>query len=208
MKKVLFSLAIASVFIGCVNNPEGTEAETKAAADAAGTDGISYRVDTSASSIAWHGNKVSGKHDGNIRLKEGTLVLNDGQLSGGNFTIDMVTITNNDITDPEYNGKLVNHLKSDDFFAVEKYPNSTFVITGVNDLGNGKLNISGNLTIRDTTNNITFESMVTENTDARFAATADFNIDRKKWNVLYTGMQDDLISDQINFKINLVAVKE
>lgn len=208
MKKLFVSLAVASIMAGCVNNPDGTEAATNAAADAAGTEGTAYTVDTSASTILWLGNKVSGKHDGKIRIQEGQLFLQENKLTAGSFTIDMTSLENHDITDAEYRGKLEGHLKADDFFAVDKYPTSKFEITSVSDAGNGKITISGNLTIRDTTNNISFESVVTESSAERFAANADFNIDRKKWKIVYTGMQDDLISDQINFKINLVAQKK
>ncbi len=45
----------------------------------------------------------------------------------GNFVVDMTSITNNDLKDEGYNQKLVGHLKSDDFFGVEKYPTAEFV---------------------------------------------------------------------------------
>ena len=46
------------------------------------------------------------------------------------FIIDMSTITNTDLEDAEYNAKLVNHLKSDDFFGVEKFPTAKLEIKG------------------------------------------------------------------------------
>src|SRR5690606_19746327 len=123
-----------------------------------------------------------------------------GKLTGGNFVVDMNSITNEDITDPEYKGKLEGHLKSDDFFAVEKYPTSTFEITEVADHGDGKVSVSGNLTIRDTTKNITFNAAVSENSATKIVVESDFNINRKDWGVVYAGQKDDLISDEINFK--------
>lgn len=207
MKKIIYSIAIATLAIGCVNNPDGVEAETTSAQSVLDAEGVKFAVDATASTIEWHGNKVSGKHHGTIKVKEGSLTIADGQLSAGNFTIDMASLNNLDITDAEYKGQLEGHLKSDDFFAVDKFPTSKFEITGVNALDSNKLSISGNLTIRDTTNNITFEAQVVENTPERFVANADFNINRKNWNVLYPGQADDLIADEINFKINLVSVK-
>ena len=117
----------------------------------------------------------------------------------------MTSINNHDLTDPEYKGKLENHLKSEDFFAVEKHPTSKFEITEVKDLTDNKVSVSGNLTLRDVTKNITYEAEVLESSDAKFVAKADFNINRKDWGVAYEGMKDDLISNEINFKINLIA---
>lgn len=208
MKKLLFSFAIASLIVGCASNPEGVEAETKSAQEVSAAEGIAYQVDVAGSKIEWTGAKVSGKHNGTINLSEGTVYLKDNQLSGGSFVVDMNSIVDLDITDPEYNGKLVGHLKSDDFFAVDKYPTAKFEITGVTPAEEGKLNISGNLTLRDTTNNISFVADVVESSESRFEAKADFNINRKKWNVLYNGIADDLIADEINFKVHLVANKQ
>lgn len=119
MKKLLFSFAIASLIVGCASNPEGVEAETKSAQEVSAAEGIAYQVDVAGSKIEWTGAKVSGKHNGTINLSEGTVYLKDNQLSGGSFVVDMNSIVDLDITDPEYNGKLVGHLKSDDFFAVD-----------------------------------------------------------------------------------------
>ena len=205
MKKVIFSLSIAALAVSCVSNPEGEKAETTDAVAASAVEGDRLTVDTAASTIVWHGKKVSGAHTGSIELQSGDLIINEGKLAGGSFVVDMASLENKDVTDPEFKGKLENHLKSDDFFAVEKYPTSKFEITEVKDLGNNKIVIAGNLTLRDSTKNITYEADVIESSAGKFAAKADFNINRKDWGVAYEGMKDDLISDEINFKINLVA---
>lgn len=206
MKKVFFFLSVAVLAFSCVSNPEGDKAETKEAVSPATPGaGDKLAVNTAASTITWMGNKVTGKHTGNINLQHGELILNDGKLAGGSFIIDMTSINNHDLTDPEYKGKLENHLKSEDFFAVEKHPTSKFEITEVKDLTDNKVSVSGNLTLRDVTKNITYEAEVLESSDAKFVAKADFNINRKDWGVAYEGMKDDLISNEINFKINLIA---
>ena len=207
MKKVFFFLSVAAFAVSCVSNPEGDKAQTTDAVAAAAAEGDKLAVDTAVSTIAWHGKKVTGAHTGSIELQSGDLIINEGKLTGGSFVIDMTSLENKDIADPEFKGKLENHLKSDDFFAVEKYPTSKFEITEVKDLGNDRLSIAGNLTLRDSTKNITYEAQVIESSADKFAAKADFNINRKDWGVAYEGMKDDLISDEINFKIDLVAVK-
>ena len=205
MKKVFFFLSIAVVAASCVSNPEGDKAETKDAVAAEAMEGDKLAVDPAGSSITWLGKKVTGQHTGTINLHSGELILNEGKLAGGSFTGDMAFLENKDLTDPEYKGKLEKHLKSDDFFAVEKYPTSKFEITEVKDLGNNKIAVAGNLTLRDATKNITYEADVIESSATKFAAKADFNINRKDWGVAYEGMKDDLISDEINFKIHIVA---
>ena len=205
MKKVFFFLSIAVVAASCVSNPEGAKAETKDAVAAEAMEGDKLAVDPAGSSITWLGKKVTGQHTGTINLHSGELILNEGKLAGGSFTVDMASLENKDLTDPEYKGKLEKHLKSDDFFAVEKYPTSKFEITEVKDLGNNKIAVAGNLTLRDATKNITYEADVIESSATKFAAKADFNINRKDWGVAYEGMKDDLISDEINFKIHIVA---
>lgn len=208
MKKVMLSIAAAALFLAsCVGNPEGEKAATTDAVETVAADGAALDVDVTNSGITWTGNKVSGSHTGTINLQSGSLLVADGKLTGGQFIIDMSSLQNKDLTDPEYKGKLEGHLKADDFFAVDKYPTSKFDITEVKDLGNGKASISGNLTIRETTKNITFDANVTESTAEKVVAQADFNINRKDWGVAYEGQKDDLISDEINFKINLQAGK-
>lgn len=208
MKKLFFFLSVAAMAVSCVSNPEGDKAETKEAVTVTGVnDGNKLTVDHASSSITWLGKKVTGQHTGTINLQSGELILKDGKLVGGSFVVDMSSLDNKDIKDPEYKGKLENHLKSDDFFAVEKFPTSKFEITEVKHLENGKIAIAGNLTLRDSTKNISYEADVTESSDTKFSAKADFNINRKDWGVAYTGMKDDLISDEINFKINLVAAQ-
>lgn len=208
MKKLVLLMAAGGFLLAsCASNPEGEKAVTSDAVEGSVANGESYNVDASASGIKWTGNKVTGSHHGTINIQSGTLLVDNGQLSGGQFVIDMNSIVNEDLTDPEYKGKLEGHLKADDFFAVDKHPTSTFEITEVTDQGNGAIGVSGNLTIRDITKNITFNATASENTADKIVVDADFNINRKDWNVMYEGQKDDLISDEINYKVHLEATK-
>lgn len=208
MEKVVLTLA-AGVFLlaSCVSNPEGKRAETSDNVEDAAMSHVATQltVDTSQSSVQWTGRKVSGEHHGDVQIKSGTLSIEHGKLVGGNFVIDLTTITNHDL-DGEYKGKLEGHLKSADFFDVDNHPEASFEITNVNDGAEaGHVVISGNLTIRGVTKNITFDAQVQEVTDTAVKATADFNIAREDWGVNYAGQADDLISKEINFKVTLVA---
>ncbi|MEJ2753639.1 MAG: YceI family protein, partial [Chloroflexota bacterium] len=119
-------------------------------------DFISYNVDTVESVIYWKGYKVTGQHDGIVNIQSGALDYDNGQLVGGNFTIDMSSITVKDL-EGDYKAKLEGHLKSEDFFGVEKFPTAKFVITKVMSRGMpGDYRIEGDLTIKETTKPIKF----------------------------------------------------
>ncbi|KHJ38702.1 hypothetical protein PBAC_10400 [Pedobacter glucosidilyticus] len=200
---------IATVFLAaCSNNPKGNKATTADAEAVQAVDGETLNVDPASSSIAWTGNKVTGSHTGTINIQSGNVVLDEGKLVGGEFVIDMTTLTNKDLeADVENKSKLEGHLKADDFFAVEKYPTSKFVITKVTYKEDVKAEIAGNLTLRDVTKNVSFIADVPAASAEGFHAMADFNINRKDWGVMYEGMKDDLIADEINLKVHLMAKK-
>lgn len=102
MTKLFFALLlIAGSITAQAGNPEN---------------GTPYKVKTDESAIAWTGHKVTGQHNGTIAIKDGSLNINDGILSGGSFTIDMTTISALD-QQGEGKTKLEGHLKSDDFSA-------------------------------------------------------------------------------------------
>ena len=113
----------------------------------------SKKVDASKSTINWVGKKVTGAHEGTITLKEGTLIFKGKKLVGGNFTVDMTTINT---TDLEGKGKanLDGHLKSDDFFGVEKFPTATLVIKSLGEKGNGVYAVTADLTIKGKQNQL------------------------------------------------------
>lgn len=210
MKKVSILFGASALFLAsCVSNPDGKKAETTDATEVAALSGNDLTLDTAASSLQWQGHKVTGKHHGEVSITAGTIVVgDDGQLTGGNFTIDMNSIDVQDLTG-ESKGKLTGHLKSDDFFSVETYPEAKFEITSVQDgATEGKLIVSGNLTLRGVTKNITFDADVKEANSTSFIADADFNIEREDFGVSYAGKADDLISKEINIKVNLVAGKQ
>ena len=138
------------------------------------------KVNTEKSSVSWLGKKIGGEHNGFIQVKSGDLELKNDQIISGNFIIDMTSITNTDLKDDGYNKKLVGHLKSDDFFGVEKFPTATFNITKATKFSNGKASVTGNLTIKGKPESITFDFVKNIN-----YYTAKLEIDRSKFNVRY-----------------------
>ena len=174
----------------------------------------SLPVNTAASTMTWNAKKFGGEHTGTVQLANGTLDVNGRKLVGGSFEIDMTSITDTDITNPEFNKKLTDHLKSDDFFSVDKNPVSTFRITKVTPVAKPKAGapnytITGDLTIKGITNAITFPATV--KIDGKSAeADAKVELDRTKWDIKYrSGMlgtaADKVIDDTFTIDLKLKA---
>jgi polyisoprenoid-binding protein YceI len=167
-----------------------------------------YTVDVTKSTIAWEGKKFSGSHNGTIALKAGSLGFNGKALAQGNFVADMTTIK-----DADGNANLEKHLKADDFFGSDKFATSTFVIKKVTAKG-ATANITGDLTIKDKTQTITFPATIAWNADKTVTATADkITIDRTKFGIqfksksVFANIGDNFIYDDFTLSIKLVAKK-
>lgn len=163
-------------------------------------------ADVKKSTLKWHGKKVTGEHFGNINLKSGTLELTNGQISKGKFVIDMTSISCTDLTDATYNAKLVNHLKSDDFFGVAKFPEAVIEIVKSGPFTNNEATVDAKLTIKNITHPISFKVKK----DGK-AYTADLVIDRSKYDVRYgsgsffDGLGDKMIYDDFEMSVRIEA---
>lgn len=168
-------------------------------------DAQSKTVDVQKSELSWKGKKVTGEHSGNINFKSGVLEFEGDELAGGEFVVDMNSITCTDLKDEGYNQKLVAHLKSDDFFGVESYPVSRLVLTSVEKSSNGYL-IHAELTIKSKTNPVEFE--VSREGDV-FKGT--MVVDRSQHNVRYgsgkffDNLGDKMIYDDFELSFKVVA---
>ena len=171
-----------------------------------------YNVDTKSSTVQWKGEKVTGEHIGAVKLDNGSLEVSNGTITGGSFEIDMASITNDDLQG-EYRDKLVNHLKSDDFFGVEKYPKARFEITRVESQGNDQYKVFGNLTIKATTQEIEFPATIKADGDA-LTASAQITVDRSAYDVRYgsssffDNLGDKVIYDDFLLDVTLVTRNE
>ena len=169
-----------------------------------------YNVDVNSSTIAWTGYKVTGKHTGYVKVKNGNLSWDAGKLTGGSFEIDMNSIACTDL-EGEYAGKLVGHLKSDDFFGVAKYPAAKFVITkAIPQDTKGNYKIVGNLTIKEKTNEVKFLAAVSES-NGTINASGKITVDRSEYDVrfgsgsFFDGLGDKTIYDEFDLQVSLVA---
>ena len=175
------------------------------------TDKKNYSVDVQASTVTWKGYKVTGKHHGSVQLKDGSVIMEGGQLMGGEFVMDMTSITVEDLSGDMKN-KLEGHLKSDDFFGVATHETATLKINDVKATDGGYL-VTADLTIKGITNPIEFNA-TTKSDSGKVYATADIKIDRSKFNVRYgsnsffDNLGDKAIYDDFDLIVNLVINEE
>ena len=164
------------------------------------------------SSVIWTGSKPTGSHTGNVTLKDGYLSFDHGNLVGGEFTIDMTSITCSDIESEKKNKYLVDHLKDEDFFDVNKFPEAKLVVNRVKNLEGSQFEMKGNMTIKGITNPVTFNADIKINRNS-YTAIAKIIIDRTKWGVeyksanIFKNLGDKIIYDDMEFDIFLVSEK-
>lgn len=167
-----------------------------------------YTADLQKSSITWMGKKLAGTHYGTVALKSATLVFNGKKLAQGGFVADMPSLK-----DKDSNANLEKHLKSADFFGVDKFPDANFVIQSVSGTG-AAMKISGNLTIKGITVPMTFPATLTWNEDGSVTAKADkIIVDRTKFDIkfksksIFSDIGDNFIYDEFEIGVNIVARK-
>jgi polyisoprenoid-binding protein YceI len=188
MKKNLFKGALASTVIVSLLSFTNVNAQEK-------------KIEVKDSNIEWEGEKVTGSHEGTIELKDGYFTMENGELKGGEFVMDMTSITVTDL-EGEDKGKLEGHLKSDDFFGVNNHPTAKLVITSVAKKSNGTYGVVADLTIKEKTNSITFDLDMDNN-----SASTELTIDRSKYDVRYgSGSFFDNLGDKTiydNFELDV-----
>ncbi|WP_025765270.1 YceI family protein [Dyadobacter tibetensis] len=183
---------------------------TAAFAETDGAKDKTLKVDTKNSKVVWHAKKVTGSHDGYVPITSGSLILDGEKLKGGTFLMDVKSLVVTDIKDNDMNGKLTNHLKSDDFFSVEKHPQAKLVITSATPTGGDKYNISGDLTIKGISEPVTFPATVKMNA-GKVQAEAKVTVDRTKYDIkfrstnFFENLGDKAIMDDFTLDVNLVA---
>ena len=137
-------------------------------------------VNIEKSVVAWTGKKIGGAHNGQIQLKSGYFIFNNDQIKGGKVVIDMNSMTNLDLEDAGYRAKLIGHLKSDDFFGVEKYPTAIFELSKATKFENGKASVEGMITIKGKSEILNFDLVKNGN-----EFTGQLKVDRSKFDVRY-----------------------
>lgn len=172
-----------------------------------------YVVDKAASKVKWEAKKVTGKHDGSIMFANGSIEATGNKISVGSFVIDMKSMANDDITDAGMKAKLMGHLASDDFFSIEKFPESKMVIKSVTPVSGNEFKFSADLTIKGITNPVEFNAKVTATGD-KLAAEGVITVNRTLYGIKYgsgsffQGLGDKVIYDDFTLAFSVVALKK
>lgn len=213
-------LLLTIVAAACRQAPKADKAAvSEAQAVSVPTGGVTHRLDTTASKLFWVGTKPTGEHKGTFRFSGGELYTKDSSLTGGYFVINITSIANLDLSSqPDMKKQLEDELRGENFFDAGNYPEARFEITEVspyrpapNDEGvllkDATHMIKGNLTIKNTTKNITFPAKVVF-TDGKVKGEANFNIDRTQWGMTYRAdksLQDKLINSIVNIHFEITT---
>ncbi|UOG76191.1 YceI family protein [Hymenobacter tibetensis] len=215
MKKIILPALLAVTLLAAPVLADTPAARTTTASSKAADK--TYKLQQQLSKLGWVGKKVTGQHNGSVEFKEGSVLVRGNQIVGGMFTVDMNTLKVEDIKDAETNGKLMGHLRSDDFFSIDKNPTSTFKITKVTpikaDAAGNNATITGDLTIKGITNPVTFPAKVGVK-GGLASASGTANIDRTKFDIKYgsksffESIGDKAIMDEFAMSFNVIAKAE
>lgn len=167
----------------------------------------------SQSTISWKAYKALNadalSHFGTVQLKAGNIVTNsNNEIVGGNFIIDLSTIIADDMKgNKKMKLMLENHLKSDDFFDVKKFPTAFFKLTSVKPNNDKKYNytFSGNLSIRNISKPISFPVSVTNNGNKTIVQSALFTFNRKDYGLNYNVFEDMILKNDVEMTVSFVA---
>jgi polyisoprenoid-binding protein YceI len=178
----------------------------------------SFQIDVAASVIRWTGQNLFNHHEGTLKLAGGSLLLADGNLEHGEFTIDMNSIACTDLTDSVMNAMLVSHLQTSDFFQVAEHPTASLVVTAATPLagatdGMPNHQISGRLTLRGVTRELSFVAVIAAADTEHVTAQAHIQLDRTLFGSLYGSgkffafLGRHVVNDLIQIHLKIHALK-
>jgi len=224
MKKLnVFTLAAVTLFLtacGGKSSNETTTGEQKVAEK----QGEVFAVNLETSKVDWKAFHKGGfaPRWGTLAIKAGELSFAEGELTAGDFTIDMQSLKVDPASVTEKDKKyseLETHLKSADFFDVEKNPTAEFKITKVAGLDTptegaiegANKTVSGNLVLKGKSLNVSFPAKVTL-VDGAVTVQAKFTVNRSDWDLKFGTSEADpaewMISKDIEIGVDVKAAKK
>lgn len=170
---------------------------------------VSLKVNAAESKVEWFASKVTGKHNGTVGVKSGILDFDGDKLKAAKIEIDMTTLAVSDLQG-EWGGKLLGHLKSDDFFSVEKFNTSTLTVKKADQIAPGRYKIVADLNIKGIVKEVSFDAGINQ---AAGTAAADIKLNRTDFDIKYGSTRffpnigDKAIHDEFTLKVALVFGK-
>ncbi len=198
MKQLFLSVSLA--LLACLNSLGQSPTTT-------------YRLSPATNTLNWSADYVIGKgHTGTVRISSGQLQVQNGEITRGDFEMDMHSIRATDIKGEQSQKDLEEHLRSDDFFSVARFPISTLSVVSVKENNPGSYTVSGYLVVAGFIHALSFPAAIEIGPTIQVKAT--FPIDRTKWGIVYQSksffdsIKDGAISDTIEISLKLEFVKE
>jgi len=194
----LFAVAAAGLIAGCSDPADNVSKTTATDAKQAAKPAPAAKdyVIRAESTIGFVGSKVTGRHNGGFKKFAGKVSATDGKIAAGEVKIAMDSTWSD-------NGRLTGHLKSPDFFDTAKYPTASFTVTDIQSNTTNK-SVTGNLDLHGVTKSITFPADIQVADDA-VTVKAEFAINRRDFNINYSGKANDLIRDNVVLKLDVKA---
>ncbi|AZI41270.1 YceI family protein [Epilithonimonas vandammei] len=218
MKKTTIIAAIlmisASIFVISCGKDKPVSSESNEVLTT--TNGQIYVIDTMNSKAEWKGFKVvksdNTSHIGTLKFESGEVTVKDNKLESGQFVIDMNSIANEDLKETDGNSKLIGHLKSADFFDVEKFPTASYEITKITEAPAGSdynTVLDGNLTLKGITKPATFNANVKIKDGELSIATEPKDINRDEFGIKFQmPAAEGLIKNEINVQMKVKAIEK
>ena len=214
MPRTALALAFLMTLSGCAEDPgkdkatakveeavpsSGNDAKT-AATKPATTSGTQHKVDTKQSKLSCIGAKITAEHPIIFHEYEASISVDNGAVNAVSYTANMSKIEAD-------HPRLTEHLLNEDFFWVEKFPTSTFSSSAIVEGAEGEgmtHTVTGDLTIRGVTKQISFPAAIAVN-ETQATANTEFVINRHDFGVTYKGRKDDLIKDNVLLQVQFTA---
>ncbi|HQX43694.1 MAG: YceI family protein [Saprospiraceae bacterium] len=215
--KTALSILILILFYSCKSkdgNPSTDPIQQSAALQNYGT---GFELLPQQSIIYWLGSSPTGTHNGSLKFKESKLFIDQaGNLAGGVFNIDMTTIANLDISDPDEKKDFEENMKSGNFFQVDSFPTAEFRIVAVTASKDSLTNaiVDGELTIKSITKPLRIKAHVNIAENIMLIIIPEFIIDRTEWGInynskkIFSNLLDNLINDEIKINMKILALRK
>lgn len=168
-----------------------------------------YRINTDESSVIWTGRNIINSHTGTVGIKHGELVFQSGEIVGGEVVLDLTDLTCTDLAGSPGHDVLIDHLKSHDFFDVEKHPTATVTI-----LGGNLQQVRADLELKGITRQIDIPIAGGFDENGNPATQAVLTIDRTDWNIIYGSrrffhrLAGHVVNDEIQIELRILTLPD
>ncbi len=213
MKTIVLAILSLSIFLSACDDPSANKPKAAtseptsnkpANTPAPATKGETFAITPENSKVLFTGSKVTGSHDGGFNQFKGEIELVNGKVVDSTVSVEIETASV--FTTEE---KLTTHLKTADFFDVEKFPKAYFVSTKIEpDTAKGADNytVTGDFELHGVKKAITFPATIKLGAD-NVTVNSEFSISRKDFGIAYTGPADNLVRDGVVIKLDLKSSK-